>query len=108
MKFIRDDLPAIYGRVLSKLALWGQIGEMVLEQSLYSNTGQDDERVDYDQDHHMDETNDYRDQQRLLSLIKYTLKSVDLHSLLRQTPLTKIHYRFLIVNFSLSPQVPRV
>lgn len=102
----------LYGRTLLKLTAWDQLGEILLEQSLYSNTGRNEERNDYDDDWSMQVVqspqDEYREQQRLLALVKYTLKCVDLRCILRHLPLTKVHYRFLVVNFSLSPQTPKV
>lgn len=123
--FIRDELIELYGRVLVEIATWSHLGEMILEKSFFSNTGSDIELVDYEiessssSSNSQPETesarkkrshavNECRDQQSLLALIKYILKTVDLVYILRRCSINKIHFRFLIVNFSLSPQASKV
>lgn len=126
--FIRDELIELYGRVLVEIATWSHLGEMILEKSFFSNTGSDIELVDYEIESSASSinasssqpetesarkkrthaVNECRDQQSLLALIKYILKTVDLVYILRRLSINKIHFRFLIVNFSLSPQASKV
>lgn len=65
-----------------------QTPEMILKETLYSKVVKGDELFD-----------DASNQTRLLVLVKYTLMSVDLVTLIQQTFFKETHYRFLITSF---------
>lgn len=118
--FYDPQVVPVYGSMLVKII--NSLTDIAIEQSFFSNiedpkkdNKSDHDDADDDDDYSGDEddrpsssaNNEQRDQNRLLTLLKYILKTVNLKTLVK-CGFNRVHVQFLIINFSLSRLTPKV